>query len=114
MTPTRYWITSLALDAAVAALVVATARGVPLAQTTMLLLVWTVTVGRALVAVTGTPETGAGRPPGYLAYHLAVESMLCLSLLLTGHPLTACAYLLAMVGFEWALHRDTAPQGATA
>lgn len=108
MTPTRYWITSITTDAAVALLLIAAALGSGLAGLLLMALVWIVIAGRTAVAFTGTSANGKDRPVGYLPYHALAEAALISGLWLTGHPATAAAYLVALAGFELALLRDPA------
>lgn len=113
MPPTRYWITSIGLDAAVATLVIAAAQGNTLASGLMLALVWSVIVGRIAVAITGTSENGKDRPAGFIVYHVLAETALIVGLWAAGYPITAAVYLVALIGFELALLREPAPTEGT-
>lgn len=113
MSPARYWITSITLDAAVAALVIASAQGNTLASGLMLALVWAVIIGRAAVAFTGTSENGKDRPAGFIAYHVLAETALIVGLWAAGYPISAAVYLVALICFELALLREPASTEGT-
>lgn len=108
MTPKLYWITNIALDALVAALIIAAASGIAPAVTLLGGLVWLVIIGHAIVAIGGdkTMATATSRPAGYWIYHLASETALVLGLWAADFQITAIAYLAALIGFELALKRE--------
>lgn len=110
MTPTRYWITSIALDAAVAGLVVTAALGDTLADLLMLTLVGAVIIGRAASAFVCNSSHAAQRPAGFLIYHVIAETALIAGLWAIDYPVIAAGYLIALLAFEFALLRDPAAE----
>ncbi len=108
MNPKTYWISNIALDAVVAALIITAASGIEPAATVLGGLVWLVTLGHAIVAIGGdkTMAPATSRPAGYWIYHALSETALIGGLWLIGFHITAVCYLVALIGFELALKRE--------
>lgn len=108
MKPTTYWLSNIALDFTVAALILGAATGVSAAETLLCGLIWLVTLGHAVVAIGGdkTMAPTTSRPAGYWLYHVLSETALIGSLWLIGFQITAVCYLVALIGFELALKRE--------
>lgn len=106
MKPAHYWISNIALDAAVASLILATVSGLSWAENLLTGLIWLVITGHAIVAIGGDKTMATSRPSAYWLYHAASECALIAGLWLAGFPLTAICYLLALIGFELALKRE--------